>query len=94
MAIEQPVGLQADTLSTPASVRMITAYVVVNGLLTPVQMQVIALADSTGAILSDLNDLTDPTLDVLAELREIRILISKLSGELPLVESINTHVKR
>ena len=91
-AQEQPIGLQADTLSTPASVRMVTAYVIVNGMLTPVQMQVVTISDGAGKIL-DFDQVTDPMLLVLAELQQMRSLLHVIA-QVPQFDSLSSNTPR
>lgn len=76
-ASEQPVPLQSDTVTTaPGGVRAINAVVLVNGVPTLVQMQVVSLADANGRVLQDLSALTDPMEAVVDELRQIKRLLA------------------
>lgn len=90
MATEAPIGVQADTLTTAGQIRTITAYVSVGGVLTPVQMQVVVMADATGAPLQEWADILRPIHCILSELREMRMLLCKIADEPVLVGHIPT----
>lgn len=80
MAQEQPVPLQTDTVSNlpGGGVRTVVATVLVNGVPTPVQMQVVAIADEDGVIF---DSTPNPTLqDIADSLRDIRRLLGLWLG--------------
>jgi hypothetical protein len=62
------------------NVRTIRATTLVDGVATTVEIQVIALADEAGNIISDFMDYVWRA-DVLAELKRIRRGIGKLTGD-------------
>lgn len=78
---DNAVPLQTDTLSAVpgGGVRTITATVMLNGVATPVQMQVIALADGGGNIIDDFSNYNF-AIQNLNELREIRKLLCQILG--------------
>ena len=78
---EQPVPLQQDTLSTlpGGGIRTITATVMINDVPTQVQMQVVALADPSGALLAGSTNL-DVLAAILDELREIKSALRLQAG--------------
>ena len=78
---ETPVPLQADTITTlpGGGIRTVVATVLVNGIPTPVQMQVVSLADADGVILDDF-PAYNKSREILIELREIRRLIALALG--------------
>lgn len=80
---EQPVPLQVDTITAApgGGIRAITALVMLNGVPTQVQMQVIAMADATGRTLADLGTLTDPFEAVIDELKSIKRLLAVIAQE-------------
>jgi hypothetical protein len=80
-APEQPVPLQSDTITPQpgGGVRAVTAYVLINGVPTPVQMQVIAVADAQGRVLNNLPDMYDPFEAVVSELRAIKQLLGQIA---------------
>ena len=78
---ESPIPLQSDTLNTlpGGGVRTITTQVLINGVPTVCQMQVVVLADKDGAIQGDLA--TDDSLSaILTELQAIKGLLGILAG--------------
>jgi hypothetical protein len=77
---ESPIALQADTLSTlPIGVRTVVVKVPVNGVLTDMQVQVVAICDSAGNVLDSFTD-RDIMADVCRELRGIRKLLAMQMG--------------
>ena len=85
---ESPVGLQSDNVAPAGAVRTISALVLVNGVVTPVQMQVVVPADGTGSLLQEWGALTDPMQAVRSELREIRILLARQLGDPVIPDSL------
>jgi hypothetical protein len=77
---EQPVPLQQDTLTQlpGGGIRTITGMVMINDVPTQVQMQVVTIADPSGALLGDRGD--DVQIAILGELREIRRVLSHMAG--------------
>ena len=83
MAQEQSVQLQTDALTpTGAPLRIIVsgANVTIAGAPVATGQQVVSIADSTGAIIDQTRDVTATLTDLLAELREIRKLVSMFMG--------------
>lgn len=83
---ELPVALQTET-SAPlpgAGVRTIVATVMVGGVPTPVQMQVVSLSDGLGNIIDSFADYNWQKA-MLFELREIRTLVSEALGVFPII---------
>jgi hypothetical protein len=80
MPNESPVPLQADTLSQlpGGGVRTIVAVVMVNGVPTPVQMQVVTVADQNGVLLDAPRD--DVLREMSNDLKDIRKLVAMLLG--------------
>ena len=77
---DSPIGLQTDTITAaPAGVRAVSAIVMINGVATPVLMQVVSLSDSSGVVLSDLAKLYDPFEGVIAELRAMKRLLCTIA---------------
>ena len=72
---EQQISLQTDNIQTVpgGGVRMITTQVLINGVLTTVQMQAIVACDADGRPIS-VDDTTE--MLILRELREIRKLLA------------------
>lgn len=91
MANEQPVQLQTDTLSNlpGGGVRTITATILVNGVPTSVQMQVVSVADEFGRLLVPDYDATSK---IVMELRRIQELLCIIAQEPDL--SIGTEYER
>ena len=87
MAQEQAINLQADTLSTVpgGGIRTITVQMVVNGVQTPVQMQVVSMSDANGAILDGFQVYSQQLNDLRAEMRAIRLLLATWMG-VPVVD--------
>jgi hypothetical protein len=82
MAQEGQINLQADTLSTVpgGAMRTIIATMMVNGVLTPVQMQVVSLSDANGAILDGFQVYSTQLEDLRSEMRAIRVLLATWLG--------------
>lgn len=79
-SFEAPVPVQTDTLTTnPVPVRMLTVNAVTNGVATPVQMQVISIADQHGVIFEAPYDPSPLLLDIVNILKDIRVMMSKLA---------------
>lgn len=78
---EQGVPLQSDQLSTVpgGSIRTVTVTIPVNGVPTPVQMQVVSIADENGVILGQPYDPRASLGDMVNILKDIRVMVSKLS---------------
>ena len=90
MAEASPIPLQTDTLSTlpGGGVRTLTVTVMVNGVPTPVLMQVVAIADAAGTVQGDLA--TEETLHgIFDELRAIRDLLA-IIAQVPVLETSST----
>lgn len=81
MPLDSPIPLQTDTLSTlpGGGIRTITAMVVINDQLTPVQMQVVCIADANGMIM-DANHDAAWQEEMLTEMRELRRLVAMFLG--------------
>lgn len=89
MPQDQSIPLQTDTLSTVpgGGVRTIGLSVPIAGAATPVQQQVVSIADASGAILDQQAEQLWRA-QVIDELREIRKLIALFMGiYVPLPES-------
>ena len=87
-AIEAPVPVQTDTLTTnPVPVRMLTVNAFINGVPTAVQMQVISIADENGVVVGQPYDPRQLLMDTLNVLKDIRVMMSKLS-DMPFVDSV------
>ena len=83
MAQEQQVGLQQDALTTaPMGVRTVVVTTMINGVPTPVQMQVVSIADSNGVLLEQQSFHVDRK--ILEELQQIRRMLCQLLGVLPM----------
>ena len=78
---EQPVPLQTDTITQlpGAGVRTIIAQVMVNGVPTPVQMQVTSIADANGVILDNFAQ-QDLLNGIILELQGIRNVLCTAYG--------------
>lgn len=78
---EYPVQLQTDTIGTApgGGIRTITATVMVNGVPTQVQMQVVAIADPAGVLIDDFATY-NIQMQTLATLRRIEQLLSFQNG--------------
>jgi hypothetical protein len=78
---EIPVPLQTDTITTApgGGIRTITATVMINGIPTQVQMQVVALADPNGVLVDD-HTAAHIQFATLRELREIKRLLALMAG--------------
>lgn len=85
---EQGVPLQTDQLSTVpgGAIRTVTVTVPINGVPTPVQMQVISIADENGVIFGQPYEPRQLLGDIANTLRDIRVMVSKLS-EMPFVDN-------
>ena len=84
--VEQPVAIQSDTLTTsPVPVRMVTVNAIIGGVATPVQMQVVSVADSNGVLLDLAADDSTARHTVMI-LKDIRIMLSKLC-EMPFADN-------
>jgi hypothetical protein len=88
--IEQGVPLQTDQLSTVpgGSIRTVTVTVPINGVPTPVQMQVIAIADANGVIADNPPNMTGLFSDILDVLEDIRVAVFRLA-DMPFSDSAN-----
>ena len=82
MAIEQGVSIQQDTLSPVAGgpVRTIQGTVLINGVPTTVQMQVVVFADQNGVLTAPPPDSTVVLTDLLAVMKDVRTLLSQWLG--------------
>lgn len=83
MATETGVSLQADQLATVPGgpVRFVTMQVPINGVLTTVQAQVVAMTDANGQVLDwSYQPSSNQLADVINELRELRTLIATWMG--------------
>ena len=91
---EQGVPLQTDTLSNVpgGAIRTITVTTLVNGVQTPVQMQVVCLADPNGVLLEAREILLPVLVDISEILKDIRVMMSKLS-DMPFTDDEFNHVK-
>jgi hypothetical protein len=89
---EGGVSLQTDTLSQvpggPA--RTIIATVMIGGVPTPVQMQVVTLADGNGNVIDDFAQYEND-IQIVSELREIRKLLAMFMG-VPVVAPENRQI--
>jgi hypothetical protein len=83
MAVEQSIPLQTDTVSTlpGGGVRTVLATVLIGGVPTTVQMQVVSLADESGRLI-DLRDLSAlARLDELCStLRRCETILAHVAG--------------
>lgn len=78
---EQPVPLQTDTITQlpGAGVRTIIAQVLVNGVPTPVQMQVVAISDANGIIIDNFAQVS-LLQAIVSELQQLRTIIATAYG--------------
>lgn len=81
MPPESPVPLQADTLSQlpGGGVRTVVAVVLVNGVPTPVQMQVVTIADANGVLLDAPKD--DLLREICNHLKDLKQLVANVTGQ-------------
>jgi len=85
---EQGVQLQSDQLSNVpgGAIRTVTVTIPINGVPTPVQMQVVAIADENGNIAPVPYEPRQLLGDIANILRDIRVMVSKLS-DMPFVDN-------
>lgn len=84
---DQQIQLQSDTIAPipGGGIRMATATVMIGGMPTQVQMQVVTLADGTG-VLVGIPDNTAWQRAVLSELHEMRKLMAMFMG-IPILDT-------
>jgi uncharacterized membrane-anchored protein len=85
---EQGVPIQTDQLTTVPGgpIRTVTVTVMVNGVATPMQMQVIAIADENGVLIGQPCDPRQLLGDIANILADIRTMVSKLA-DMPFVNN-------
>src|SRR5207244_919975 len=77
MPVEQPIPLQSDVVSSGPNIRTITVTLLVNGVPTPVVMQVMSVADADGRLFDQQTfGRPDMQVKILMELKSIRKLLS------------------
>ena len=78
---EQGVALQTDQLQPVpgGGVRTVTVMVPINGVPTPMQMQVVCIADANGVIADAPYLPREVVSDIINVLKDIRVMLAKLS---------------